>query len=364
MDSTDPEIKFDKNGFCNHCTNALKRLQKINYMKKDSNNLKKLIKKIKQNSTKKKYDCIIGVSGGVDSTYTAYLVKKLGLHPLAIHLDNGWDSELSIKNIENICKKLNIDLYTYVIDWEEFKDLQLAFLKASTPDSEIPTDHAIVTILYKQAIKNKIKYIIGGTNVETESILPSSWSQGHMDWIYIKNIQKKFGKKELKTFPHLGYINFKIIINNIYKIKWVSILDYVDYNKEYAKKIIRKELNWKDYGGKHYESMYTKIYQSYILPTKFGYDKRKAHLSSLICSGQITKKEALEELKRPLYDQKELENDIEYLISKFNISKREFNKIMKLPIKSYHDYPNLENSYYLNILSKIYQKLDLKKILN
>jgi len=312
--------------------------------------LENLIAKIKVDGQGKDYDCIIGLSGGVDSTYVAYLVKKVyGLRPLAVHLDNGWNSEISVKNIENIVKKLDIDLFTYVIDWEEFRDIQLSFLKASTPDSEIPTDHAIFTILRKLGKKYKINHVINGINQKTESHHPPMWSQGHSDWKYIKNVQRIFGTKKIKTYPH-G--NFLTILEDTVSKKWISILNYVDYNKNEAKEIIAKELGWKDYGGKHFESTYTKFFQSYILPVKFGFDKRKMHLSSLICSGEITRNEALDELMQAPYPLGDQNNDKEYILKKFGISHEEFQSIMDLPIKSYYDYP----SYYGAILKSKYYK--------
>lgn len=366
MDTTDPLIEFDENGVCNHCKQAEKLLAREPYslpFEEKEKRFKKLAEEIKEKGKGKQYDCIIGISGGVDSTYVAYLVKKYGLRPLAVHLDNGWNSELAVMNIENALNKLGIDLYTHVIDWEEFKDLQLSFLKASTPDSEIPSDHAIFALMYMMAEKYKVEYVLTGMNQSSESILPKEWSQGHNDWKYIKSVHKQFGSKKLKTFPHYSLIKY---FNWLYikKIKWISTLDYFDYDKEKAKKFIIKELSWRDYGGKHHESNYTKIYQAYILPTKFGYDKRKAHLSSLIVAGQITREEALEELQKPLYDEKILKNDIEYLINKFQISQKDFDDIMKAHKKSFDDYPSYYNSWYypktgtlfFRILRKIYKK--------
>ncbi|MBN1294305.1 MAG: N-acetyl sugar amidotransferase [Candidatus Latescibacteria bacterium] len=351
MDTSDPEITFDSNGYCNHCTRVLKEHRNEPYCfspEQKKKRLEMLVATIKKRGKNNRYDCIIGVSGGVDSSYTAYQVKELGLRPLAVHLDNGWDSELSVMNIENICKKLSVDLFTYVIDWEEFKDLQLSFLKASTPDSEIPSDHAIVSILYKKAQKEGLNYIIAGTNFATESILPHSWSQGHDDWKYIRSIQNKFGKMRLKSFPHRSILQ-RCYHKYIKRIKWINLLDYIEYDKEMAKKIIAQKLDWRDYGGKHLESNYTKIYQSYILPEKFEYDKRKAHLSSLICAGQINRKQAIDTMKEPLYAKSQLEEDILYLINKFSISRKEFDEIMRLPPKSYRDYPNYANSWYASL---------------
>lgn len=342
MDNSDPEIEFDSNGVCNHCKQAAVLLKQKPYSlpedEKESE-WKLLINKIKEAGKGKQYDCLIGLSGGVDSTYVAYLVKKAGLRPLAVHLDNGWNSELSVMNIESICRKLDIELFTKVLNWEEFKNLQLAFLKASTPDSEVPTDHAIFATLFELATKFKIKYILTGINIATESILPRTWSYGHWDWKYIKSINRIFGSKPLSDFPHYGLT--KLIYNlKIRKIKWLSVLNYVNFNKLEAKELITKELDWRDYGGKHHESIYTKFFQTYILPKKFGIDKRKAHLSALICSGQISREESLIELKKPIANDLEARNEREYLVKKFRMSDEEFEKIMQSKPMTFYNYPN------------------------
>lgn len=338
MDTSDPEITFDENGVCNHC-HTYDRLVRDYVVDGEAGRekLEQLAAKIRVDGKGKPYDCVIGVSGGVDSTYVAYLVKKLGLRPLAIHLDNGWDSELAVKNIEETLKRLGIDLYTEVLDWEEFRDLQSAFLKASTPDSEIPTDHAIVAILGNMAAKQGIKYIIIGNNVRTETHLPRAWSQGHFDWKYIRELHKRFGTRPLKTFPHFGFFTyyFRMITQ-----QRIEILNYVGYNKKEALRVLQDELGWRYYGGKHYESIYTRFYQGYILPEKFGYDKRRCHLSSLICSGEVTREQALEELSIPTYSPSMQEEDREYVAKKLGFSDEEFTTMMNAPKKSYWDYPS------------------------
>lgn len=365
MDTSDNDIRFDEKGICNHCKEAEELLSKEPYSlsKLEKNNLlQKLINTIKKSSKEKKYDCIIGVSGGVDSSYVAYLTKKFGLRPLAVHLDNGWNSELANNNINKICDKLGIDLYTYVIDWEEFKDIQYSFLKASVPDCEIPTDHAIVSLLYNLAGKYGLKYILGGTNLSTESIMPREWSQGHGDWKYIKGIQQRFGSKKIKSFPHRGIIR---IFYNVFikRIKWINFLDYIDYIKNDAKNILSKEIDWQDYGGKHYESLYTKIFQAHFLPTKFGFDKRRGIISSLIVSNQISRDEALNEIAKPLYNPKELKKDIDYLCKKFGITVQEFEKIMQMKPKNFSDYHSYQKIWYFRILKKIRDKLKIKSLM-
>jgi N-acetyl sugar amidotransferase len=342
MDTSDSSITFDDKGVCNYCHYVENMFAKPPFSLNVQSKYKVLeeyVAAIKKDGNQKRYDCVIGVSGGVDSTYVAYKVKELGLRPLAVHLDNGWNSELAVQNIENICRKLDIDLFTYVINWEEFKDLQLSFLKASTPDSEIPSDYAINSILTKCAGKNGIRHIISGGNQVAESIMPQTWSTGHSDWVYIKNIQENFGTIKLKTFPHINLF-MKRYYSAVHKLHRIDILDYLDYDREEAKRIIIDRLGWRDYGGKHNESLYTKFYQAYILPVKFGIDKRRAHFASLICSEQMKRDDALELLKKSPYDVETIHQDIEYVTTKFGISIEEFERIMKLPPKTYWDYPN------------------------
>jgi N-acetyl sugar amidotransferase len=351
MDTTDPNIEFDEQGVCNHC-NRYDRLVRRHILPagEREKELSRLVETIKAAGRDRDYDCVVGVSGGVDSTYVAYTVKKLGLRPLAVHLDNGWDSELAVKNIENVLKTLGIDLYTHVIDWEEFRDLQLSFLKASTPDSEIPTDHAIFALMYQMAKKTGVRYVIAGFNVRTESHHPWAWSQGYLDYAYIRTVHRRFGTRKLITYPHMGFWRFHWYLVSL---RMINILNYIDYRKEDAMKVLENELGWKYYGGKHYESIYTRFYQGYILPRKFGFDKRKTHLSSLICSGEITRDGALRELKNDPYPPALQEEDREYVIKKFGLSPSAFEEIMALPRKSYEDYNSIDNFFQ----SWLYRKM-------
>lgn len=337
----DPDIRFDEKGVCQYYYTYLDRLKKrVPEPKLAKEQLERMVAKIKKEGKGRPYDCMIGVSGGVDSTYTAWLVKQLGLRPLAVHLDNGWDSELAVKNIENILKKLNIDLYTEVLDWDMFKDLQLSFLKASTPDGEIPTDHAILAILYKVASQHGVKYIISGMNFRNEGFLPPSWARGYLDWKYIRSVHQRFGYKRLVGYPHLSVFQF-LYYNVIKGIRSVSFLNYVPFDKVAAIDLIEKELGWRNYGGKHYESIYTRFYQSYILPRKFNIDKRKAHLTCLILSGSgISRDEALNALKQPTADLEMTEQDKVYVMKKLELTLAQFEEIMNTPIKSINDYPN------------------------
>lgn len=328
----DPQIKFDSRGVCNHC-NRYHEEEKIYVFKGEEgkHKLHEIIEKVKHDGKGRQYDCIMGLSGGVDSTYLAYMCKQWGIRPLAVHFDNGWNSELAVKNIENIVHKLSLDLYTYVINWEEFRDLQIAYFKASVIDIEVPTDHAIFAAMYQLAGQKNIKYIFSGNNFVTESFLPESWIHNKFDEVNIRNIHKKFGSIPLTTFPFMDSKVRRYYID-IKGIKRVTPLNYIDYNKSEVKKLIQEKLEWKDYGGKHYESIFTRFYQGYILPRKFGVDKRKAHLSNLICSGQITREQALEELKAPCYDAEQCAIDKEYVLKKLGFSDEYFEELMNMPI--------------------------------
>lgn len=334
----DPNITFNEKGICNYYYEyAEKEKERVFKGEEGEKKLEQIIQQIKAAGKGKKYDCITGVSGGVDSTYLTYIAKKMGLNPLIVHFDNGWNSELAVKNIENIISKLDFDLYTLVVDWEEFKDLQLAYLKASVVDIEALTDHAIAGTLFRLASENNIKYILSGYNIVTEGVLPSHWVTNKSDHVNIKSIHKKFGKVALKTYPFFGNREKRYYIA-IKGLEVIDLLNYLPYNKAKVKETIIKELSWRDYGGKHYESVFTRFYQGYILPVKFGIDKRKAHLSNLIFSGQITKEEALAEIKKPIYERDQLQQDYEFVIKKFNLSADEFEELIKTERKEHEHY--------------------------
>lgn len=340
MDTSDPEIFFDEDGVCNHCHRYDVELPKRVFQGEIAKEkLTQIINKIKQSGKGKEYDCIIGVSGGVDSTYVAYLTKQLGLRALAIHFDNGWNSELAVSNIEKVLDGLNIDLFTYVIDWEEFKDLQLSFLKASTPDGEIPTDHAINALLFREASKRGIKYIINGMNFATESMAVRMWAYGHSDWKYIKAVHKLFGTSSLKKYPHYSFLNL-FYWTFFKRIKVVSILNYVEYDKDKVMTLIQDKLGWVYYGGKHYESVYTRFFQGYILTEKFNIDKRIGHLSDLIRSRQLTREKAIEELKNVGYDVQMKNIDLDFVMKKLDFNTDSFEQLMNEKPKNFMDYPN------------------------
>jgi N-acetyl sugar amidotransferase len=364
MNTSDPNIVFDANGYCNHCTSHLRVVKRWSDPEKNKKNLDNIIEQIKIDGKGKDYDCVIGVSGGVDSTYVAYLVKFFGLRPLAVHLDNGWNSELAVNNIQNTLKKLDIDLNTWVLDWNEFSDIQLSMLKASTPDSEIPTDHAIRAVLQKYANKFNIKYILNGRNFTTEGISPWAWTYSALDWKYIKNIHKRYGLNPIKNYPYFSMIGL-LKSASFDRVKQISILNYINFTKDNAIKVLKDELNWRDYGGKHYESIYTRFFQSYILPVKFGYDKRRSYLSVLIITGQLKREDALKMIKEPTYPDDLMQQDREYVIKKFKLSEAEFEKIIESPLKTFKDYKNNSKLLYLHknkitpVIIRILKKLKI-----
>ena len=338
MDTSDPDIAFDDAGVCSHCRRYERVAgQRLIPAKERTQRLDALVAEVRAAGRGKAYDCVIGVSGGVDSTYVAWLVKNLGLRPLAIHLDNGWNSELAVANIEKTLNTLGIDLFTHVIDWEEFRDLQLSFLKASTPDGEVPTDHAIFALLYQLASRHGLRHVITGTNVVSEAILPEKWGYGYFDWRYIADVHRRFGRSRLKTYPRFSLTKLFYYVF-VRRIRMVSILNYVDYDKATAMGVLENELGWVYYGGKHYESIYTRFYQAYVLPRKFDIDKRKAHYSNLICSGQMTREQALAALQEPTYPERLLVEDREYTIKKLGLTPRQFDDIMATPNKTFLDY--------------------------
>jgi N-acetyl sugar amidotransferase len=346
MDTSDEKIKFDENGICDYCQNFKKRIKK-NF--ENFNTSKKKIFEIAENIKKNsnsKYDCLIGISGGVDSSYLAYFVKKeLKLNPLVIHVDTGWNSLESTNNIEKIIDSLELDLQTIVIPWKEMRDLQLSFFKAQHPNLDIPQDHAIFGSLYKYAIKNNIKYILTGGNFSTECIRePLEWAYHASDVRHIKDIHKKFGEAKLLNFPLCDIFTYKIYYRFFKGLKVVQPLNFIEYNKEKSMELLKNSYGWIKYEHKHYESRFTKFYEGYWLLKKFGYDKRKAHFSSLILTGQMTREDALNKLSKPPFDQKEIDNEFNFVCKKLNISEDELKKIMNESNKSFKNY---KSSYYI-----------------
>jgi N-acetyl sugar amidotransferase len=343
-----PNINFDSKGVCNIC-HIYEDLQKRTVLKGavGAQKLSNLINEIKLKGANKQFDCILGVSGGVDSSYLAYLAKEWGLRPYIIHVDGGWNSDISVKNIAKLLQKLGLDLHTHVIDWQEMRDVQRSFIKASVLDIDLPFDNAFMAILYKTANKLGIKYILSGHNTETEGWMPETFTHYKLDTINIKSIHKKFGEQKIRKFPMIGPIQ-----SYHYKsrkgIQMISPLDFIDYNKADVKEFLIKDLDWIDYGGKHYENTFTRFYQSYILFHKFKIDKRISHFSTLINSGQMTKDQANEELQKLPYNLETIEKEKAFFAKKLGFSMQELEEYLSSP-----GIPHEVYGSHLNLIKKI-----------
>lgn len=345
-----PDLQLDSTGVCHYCRGYEKEFNnKESQAIENEKLLQTILIKIKKD--KKQYDCILGLSGGVDSSYLAYLAKEWGLNTLLVHMDNGWNSELAVDNINRIVDYTGFDLHTEVLDWEQFKDLQFSYIKASVLDWEVPTDHIIRSTLYKLAVQKKCKHILSGTNYQTEFILPHSMRYNKADTDNIKDIHKQFGTRSINKLNLMSPLKIMRIVKK-YGIQSHPLLNLVHYNKDEAKQIIMGKMGWRDYGGKHYESIFTRFYQGHVLFTKFNIDKRKAHLASLINSGQITKQEALLELQNPPYPSEVmLREDFEYVAKKFDMSLEAFTNLLSKPPVP-HSHFKQYNSKWLRFLNK------------
>lgn len=363
MDTTDPWITFDDEGVCNHCRQYEIYTEQAGDSDQRKAKLDAMVAHLKRQGRGKPYDCIMGLSGGVDSSYLAWLaVKKLGLRPLVVHVDAGWNSELAVNNIQNIVQRLGLDLHTLVIDWEEIRDLQRSYFLSGIANLDVPQDHAFIASLLKEARKYGIRDILNGGNMQTESILPVAWGYDAADPVSVKGIQARFGTVRLKRYPLLTNLERLILNPFVRRMRTHRPLEYIDYNKDEAKELLKSELGWRDYGGKHYESVFTKFFQAHYLPTKFGYDKRLAHLSSLIVSGQMTKAEARAEMQRPLYDPTELEEDRAYWVKKLGLTMGDYERVMAERPAFYTDFPNSEGLYnrlrsVIRLANRAYRKV-------
>lgn len=329
MDTSDPEIVFDDRGVCNHCRTADLLLPKYRFTPEESQRrLDEIAARLKKAGRGKRYDGVLGMSGGVDSSFAAHTAARLGLRILAIHFDNGWNSEIAVSNIKKIVEKCGFELHTYVINWPEFRDVQRAFIKASVVDIEMVTDHAIFAAMFRIARQKHIRYVLSGTNRATEHGMPRTWLWRKQDLRNLKAIHRRFGERSLKTFPTLGSLRCSMYTKFGFGLEYIEILNNLNYRKTEAIKVLGGEYGWRYYGGKHYESIFTKFYQAYILPVKFGIDKRKVHLSDLVRNGEITREDALAELAKPLYAPEELRADREYVLKKLGFTDREFDELM------------------------------------
>jgi len=352
MNTTDPEIYFDQQGICNHCNEFDKLTSKRWFPNQEGKKkLDVIFDKIRKHNINKDYNCIIGMSGGIDSSYLALLVNEYKLRPLVVHVDAGWNSELAVNNIEKIIKYCGYDLHVHVMDWREIKDLQLAYLKAGIANQDVVQDHAFFASLYHFATKHKIKYILSGGNIATESVFPKAWHHAAMDSINLRAIHNRFGRINLKNYKTISFFQYYFYYPFIKGMAVIRPLNFLPYNKVDAIKFLKEKVDFKDYGRKHGESRFTKFFQNYYLPKKFNFDKRLPHLSSLILSGTISRNQALEELKKPLYEKIELQEDKIYIAKKLGISVIELDQLIEKKGNHYSDYPNWD--VYYKVLLKI-----------
>jgi len=353
MDTSDAGITFDANGVCSHCR-QFKETAKKNWFPNEEGQRRweAIIPQIKAAGKGHEYDCILGLSGGLDSSYLAIKVHEWGLRPLVMHVDAGWNSELAVSNIESIVKHCGYDLHTHVVDWEDMRDLQLAYLRAGISNQDVAQDHIFFSSLYHFATSNNIRFILSGGNLATESIFPGSWHGSAMDAINLKAIHKKYGERKLKNYKTISFLDYYFWYPFIKKMRVLRPLNYMPYDKATALKELEATVGYKPYPRKHGESLFTKLFQNYYLPEKFGMDKRRPHLSSLIVSGQMTRLEAIGKLAEPLYDPTELENDIIYLCKKLHITREEFSEFINAPTHHYSDFPNWDGRYRMLKLAK------------
>lgn len=350
MDTTDSKIVFDENGVCDHCLDFEQNV-KPNWHTDEHGDaeLKKIIAKIKEDGKGRDFDCIIGMSGGADSSYLLHVaVKEYGLRPLVFHVDGGWNSQIAVNNINVMIEKLGLDLYTEVINWEEMKDFQLAYFKAGVANIDVPQDHAFVATLYNFAAKYKIKYILNGGNISTECVRnPLEWIYYGTDMAQIRDIRKQFGTNPMKTYPFSSVLRHKLYLRYIQKVQVVKPLNYFPYIKEQAMQVLADEYGWIPYPQKHFESRFTKFYEGYWLPKKFGFDTRKVQYSSLILTGQMTREDALEKLKTSAISDDDAKHDFEYIATKLGISVEELQNYFDQPNKTYKDYKNQQSLFDL-----------------
>lgn len=362
MDTTDSKIVFDDNGVCDHCNTFHKDiLPKWHTDEKGHKALVEIVDKIKKEGEGKEFDCIMGMSGGIDSSYLLYVMKeKYGLRPLVFHVDAGWNSQIAVNNIEKLVDGLGLDLYTDVINWEEIKDLQLAFFKSGVSHIDTPQDHSFFATMYKFASKHKIRYILTGGNYSTECVRnPLEWMYYQSDSIQLRDIHKQFGTRLLKSYPVTNILWHKVYLPYIRRIKLIRPLDFFPYDKDAAMQLLEDKFDYQKYPQKHFESRFTRFYESYWLPKRFGYDTRKVQYSSLILTGQMTREEALEKLSKPAYDPETIKQDFEFVANKLDISVEELQSYMDMPKKTYKDYKSQESIYSLG--AKIMRMFGLEK---
>ncbi|EEC7432156.1 N-acetyl sugar amidotransferase [Escherichia coli] len=363
MDTSDPNISFDDNGQCDYCSNFDKNiLPNWNANNSGLSKLLEMSESIKKDSKGSDFDCIIGLSGGLDSSYAAYIAKeKMGLRPLLFHVDAGWNTDQAVGNIEKLIEGLGLDLYTEVINWEEMKDLQLSFLKSGIPDQDLVQDAAFFSSLYKFARKHKIKHVITGSNFSTECCRePEEWG-GYLgiDTMLFNDIHRQFGTRPLNSFPLVDILIYKVFYQKILGMKVHHPLNLVPFTKKDAENELSEKFGWQPFQHKHHESRFTRFYEDYWLPRRFGYEKRRAHFSSLIMTGQMAREQALERLLKPEMDEHFLEQEFEYIAHKLGISVDDLKELFSIPKKTYKDYKN--KRWLISLGTNILRTLGLEK---
>lgn len=362
MDTSDANIQFDSNGVCDHCNTYFTKIQPFWHTdERGSNKLKQLVEKIKKNGKGNQFDCMMGMSGGIDSSFLLHkMVTEFDLKPLVFHVDAGWNSQIAVNNIEKLVDGLGLDLYTEVINWEEIKDLQLAFFKSGVPHIDVPQDHAFFATMYKFASKYKVKTILTGGNYSTECVRnPLEWMYYQSDSIQLKDIHKKFGKLKLVDYPVTNILWHKLWLPYIKGIKLYRPLDFIPYNKDEAMQTLVDIYGYQKYPQKHFESRFTRFYEGFWLPKRFGYDTRRVQYSSLILTNQMTREEALNNLKLPVYTEEQIKEDFEFISNKLGIHVDELWSYFYAPKKTFQDYKSQQNIY--NIGASILRLLRLEK---
>ena len=363
MDESDPNISFDSEGISDYYYNFHNIiLPSWNYGLGKENELMSIAKKIHKDGQSKNFDCIIGLSGGLDSSYVAYVAKEImGLRPLLFHVDAGWNTDKAVGNIEKLCNGLGLDLFTEVINWEEMKDLQVAFLKSQIADQDLPQDYAFFSGLYKFAKKNKIKYVLTGGNFSTECCRePEEWGGfPGIDTLLVKDIHSKFGKKPLKTFPLVDIFTYKLYYKYIFGMEIFKPLNLIPYLKDDAEKLLMEKYGWEPFQHKHHESRFTRFYEDFWLPRKFGFEKRRAHFSSLILTGQMNRNDALERISKPELSEEFLQKEFDYVADKLDLNRAELQEIFDGENKTFHDYQN--KIKLIGFGARMMQKLGLEK---
>lgn len=350
MDTTDSRIVFDNKGICDHCNDFYQNV-KPNWHtgERGKQELQGIVADIKRAGKKHDFDCLLGLSGGVDSSYMLHLaVAEFGLRPLVFHVDGGWNSELAVHNVQALVERLGLDLYTEVIDWEEMRDFQLAFFKSGVPHIDIPQDHAFIAVLYNFAERYNIKYILNGGNISTECVRnPMEWLYYGTDMLHLKDIIQRFSTSKMRSYPFSSVLRHKFFLRYIKGMKVVKPLNYRPYIKAEAEELLEQQYGWRSYPQKHFESRFTKFYEGYWLPERFGFDTRRVQFSSLILTNQMTREEALERLKTPAYDPDTIETEFEYIATKLRISVEELRHYFTMPRKFYWDYRNQQSLFNL-----------------